>query len=172
MHAQRDLGAAREKKRHVARELQRIAETLLGLDINVLAGEVFALPRDFRKFRALALGRAQPPLVFVPAFGEVAAHEKENAEAGPRIGVMRRQRDGAAQCRNAFFEAAAVMQRGAEIGPAVGIIGIDLDGAAVSGDRLVEAPQGMQRVAEIAVRLGKIGLGRDRLALGARARLS
>ena len=168
VHAHRDLGAARKKERHIARKLQRIAKTLFGLDVNVLAGEIFALPGDFRKFRALALGRAQTPFVFVPAFGEIAAHKKENAEAGPRIGVMRRQRDGAAQCRNAFFEAAAVMQRGAEIGPAVGIIGIDLDGAAVSGDRLVEAPQGVQRIAEIAVRLGKIRLGRDRLALGAR----
>ena len=171
VHAHRDLGAARKKERHIARKLQCVAKTLFGLNVNVLAGKIFALPGDFRKFRALALGRAQTPLVFVPAFGKIAAHKKQNAEAGPRIGVMWRQRDGAAQCRNAFFEAAAVMQRGAEIGPAVGIIGIDFDGATVSGDRLVEAPQGVQRVAEIAVCLGKIRLGRDRLALGARRAL-
>ena len=93
---------------------------------------------------------------------------KQNAEPGTGIGVMRRERDGAAQCRNAFFEAAAVMQRGAEIGPAVGIVRIELDGAAIGDDRFVEAAQGVQRIAEIAVRFGEIGLGRDRLALRAR----
>jgi hypothetical protein len=166
VHAQRDFSAARGKQRHVACKLQRIAEPLLGLDINVLAGEILALPRNLGKFWAFAFGRAQAPLVFIPAFGEIAAHQQENAESGPRIGVVRRQRYGAAQHRNALFEAAAVVQRGAEIGPGVGVIGIDLNGAPIGDDRFVEAPQRMQRVAEIAMRLGEIGIGRDRLALG------
>ena len=118
------LAGARGERRDIARELQRVAKALLGLDIDVLAGEAFALPRIFRKFWALALGRAQPPFVFVPAFAEIAAHEQEYAEPGMGVGVMRRQRDGAAQRRNTFVEAAAMMQRGAEIGPGVGVIGI------------------------------------------------
>ena len=165
VHAQRDLAGARGEKGSVACELQSVAEPLFGLHINVLAGETFALPWFFRKSRPLAFSRAQPPLVFVPAFGEVAAHQQQNAQAGMGIGVVRRQRDSAAQHRDAFLEIAVVVQSGSEIGPAVGEIGVDRNGAAIGDDGFVEPPQRMQCIAEIAMRLGKIGIGGDRLAL-------
>ena len=171
MHAQRHFAGARGEQRDIAGELQRIAKTLLGLNIDVLAGEAFALPRLFGKSRAVALARAQPPFVFVPAFGEIAAHQQQNAEARMGIGVMRRERDGAAQRRDAFLEVAVMMQRGAEIGPAVGIVGLELDGAAIRADGFVELPQRLQRIAEIAMRFGEIRIGRDGLALGARGLL-
>ena len=99
MHPQRHRAGARGEQRQVARELQRVAETLLGLHIDVLAGEALALPGPLRKARALALARAQPPFVFVPALAEIAAHQQQDAESGMRIGVLRRERDGAAQRR-------------------------------------------------------------------------
>ena len=89
MHPQRDLAGARRKRRDVAGELDAVAEALLGLNIDVFAGEAFALPGLFRKARALAFGRAQPPLIFFPALGEIAAHEQKNAEPGMGVGVAR-----------------------------------------------------------------------------------
>ena len=77
--AQRHFAGARREQGNVARELQRIAKALLGLDINVLAGKAVAPPGHFGKFRPGALGRTQPPFVFVPAFAELAAHQKKNA---------------------------------------------------------------------------------------------
>ncbi|WP_245321447.1 hypothetical protein [Bradyrhizobium sp. NAS96.2] len=168
MHSQGDAARAPGKRRDVTRELQRIAETLFGLNIDVLAGKAAACPGNFRKTRPLAFGRAKPPFIFVKTLAEFAAHEQENAEPGTGIGVMRRQRDRAAQRGNAFVEAAAVMQRRAVIGPAVGIIRLELDGAAKSGDRLVEFPQSVERIAEIAVGFGEVRRGRDCLALCAR----
>ncbi|HEY1540906.1 MAG TPA: hypothetical protein VGG01_00725 [Xanthobacteraceae bacterium] len=168
MHPQRHLAGARREQRRIARELQRVAEALLGLHIDVPPREAFAFPRPFGKARALALGRTQPPLVRVPALAEIAAHEQQDAEARTRVGVAGRERDGAAQSGGALRELAGMMQRGAEIGPGVGVIGIELDGATIGGDRLVKALQRMERVAEIAVRLAEIGLGGDRAPLRAR----
>jgi hypothetical protein len=60
-----------------------VAKALLGFDIDVLAGKTRSFPWPFRKARAvLALRRAQPPFVLIPAFAEVAAHQQENAQPG------------------------------------------------------------------------------------------
>jgi hypothetical protein len=168
VHAQCHARPARGKQRDVARELQRVAKSLLGLDVNVLAGQAVALPGIFGKARPFAFAGAQPPLILVPALREVAAHQQKNAEPGMGIGVLRRQGDGAAQGRNPFVETAAMVQRGAEIGPGVGVIGVEFDGAAIGGDSLVEPAQRVQRVAKVAMAFGEIGIGRDRLALCAR----
>ena len=167
LHAQRHMPGARRQQRDVARELQRIAQALLGLHIDVLAGEVLALPRREWKSRPFVLGRAQAPLVFVPAFAEIAAHQQQQAESGMRIGVMRCERDGAAHCRCAVVETPAVMQRRAEIGPCIRKVGSQFDGATVGIDGVIEPSQSVQRIAEIAVRFGKSRLGRDSLAVRA-----
>ena len=165
MHAQRHRASACGEQRQIARELQAVAKTLLGLHINVLAGEVFPLPGPLRETRALALARARPPFIFLPALGQIAAHEQEDAEPGVGVGVMRRKRDRAAQRHDRFIETAVVVQRGAEIGPGVGVVGLQFDGATVGCDSAIELAQGMQRVAEIAVRLGESRIGSDCLAL-------
>ena len=171
MHPQRDPAGTRGEKRQVAGELDAVAETLFRLYVDVLTGEVLAFPRPFREAGALALGRAQPPLVFVPAFAEIAAHEQENAEPGMGVGVVRRKRQRVAQRGDALLVGSVVVQRGAEIGPGLGIVGLDRDGAAIADGRLVELPQRMQGVAEIAVRLGEFRVGGDRLAVDARGLL-
>ncbi len=94
MHPQRDLAGARRKRRDITGELDAVAEALLGLNVDMFAGEAFALPGIFRKSRALAFGRAQPPLIFLPALGEIAAHQQKNAETGMSVGVAGRERDG------------------------------------------------------------------------------
>jgi hypothetical protein len=165
VHTQRHRTGAGGEQRNVARELQRVAKTLLGLHINVLAGEAFALQGPLWKTRALALARAQPPLIFLPALGQIATHEQEDAEPGVGVGVMRQERDRAAQCHASLIETAGVVQRGAEVGPGVGVVGLQFDGAGVGSDRAVELAQSMQRVAEIAVRLGEGRIGGDCLAL-------
>ncbi len=165
MHTQGDALRAPGKQRDVTGELQRIAEALLGLNIDMFAGKALACPGNFRKARALAFARAQPPFILVQTLAEFATHQQENAEAGPGVGVMRRQCDRAPQRGDAFIEAVAMVERRAIIGPAIGIIGLELDGAAIGGDRLVELPHRVQRIAEIAVRLGEVRRGSDRLAL-------
>jgi hypothetical protein len=167
MHAQTHLAGTLGEQRNVAGELQRVAEPLLGLDIDVPAGEAFALPRAFGKARPLALGRTQPPFVFRPAFGEVAVHQQQYAEARMRIGMVRRKSDGAAQDRHRLRVNAVVVQRGAEIGPGIAIGRIERGGTAIGVDRRVETLEAMQRVAEIAMRLSEIGIGGDRPAIGA-----
>jgi hypothetical protein len=156
---------ARGKERNVARELQAVAEALLSLHVDVLAGQTFALPRLLRKARSLALAGAQPPFVFVPAFAEIAAHQQQDAEPGMGVGLVGRKCQGVAQHHHAFLEPAAVVQRGAEIGPGVGKFRLQRDGTAISGDGFVEAPQAVQGIAEIAVRLGEVRTGGDRLPL-------
>ena len=96
MHPQRDLAGARGKRRDITGELDAVAEALLGLNVDMFAGETFALPGIFRKSRALALGRTQPPLIFFPALGEIATHKQKDAKPGMSVGVAGRERNGAA----------------------------------------------------------------------------
>jgi glycosyl transferase family 2 len=144
---------------------QAIAKSLLGLDVDVLAAEVFALPRPFRKARTRAFGRAQPPFVFVPALGEIAPHQEENAEPGMRIGMMRRQGNRVTQGGDSLLEGTAMVQRRAEIGERRGMTRIERHGPAIGCDRLVVTPLSVERVAEIAVRISEIRAELDCLAV-------
>ena len=165
VHAEADRAGTRSEHRQVARELDGVAKALLGLHVDVPAGEAFALPRALRKARALDLTREQPPFVFVEALGEVAAHQQQYAEPGMGVGVLRRERERAAQRCDALLVAAGMVQRGTEIAPGIGEIGLERDGAAIGVDRLVVTLERVERVAEAVVRQGEIGRDRNGAAM-------
>ena len=151
----------------LARELDTVAETLLGLHIDVFAGEALTLPWPFREARTFALSRPQPPFDSVSALSKVATHQQENAQAGMGVCMMRRKCNRAAQ-RDDFLEVAAVVEGRSEIGPSIGVVGLEIDGAAVGRNGFIEPARGMQRVAEIAVRFGEGWIDFDRPTLGTR----
>src|ERR1700733_6201095 len=101
--AQPDRCRACRKTRQIARELDRIAESLFGLYVDGPASNAFALPWPLRKQWSLGLGRAQSPLVLGPAFAEIAAHQQEDAKPGWRIGVKGVERDPPPQVRHALL---------------------------------------------------------------------
>ena len=111
MHPQGYAAGTRGEQRYIADKLQCIAETLFGLDVNVLSGEIFTLPWLFGKSRTLAFAGTQPPLVFIPAFTEIAAHQEQDAKAGSGIGVIWRQRDRPAQRHHAVVELSGIRLR-------------------------------------------------------------
>ena len=166
LHAEGHRRAARCQQRHIARELDGVAETLLGVNVDAPARQALALPRTLRM-----IGR---PLTSVDFSRH--SYSSQPSAMSPRIssrmpspewalawsGV---ERDGASQRGDRFVVAARMMQRGAEIAPAVGEIRRELDGAAIASTASSKRLKRVQRIAEIAVRLREVRLGRDRLAM-------
>ncbi len=165
MHAKAHAAAPRGQQRQIARELQGVAKTLLGLHIDVPAREAFSVPGRLRKSRPLHLAREQAPFVFFQALAEFATRQQQDAEAGMGIGVMGRERERPPQRHQCLVEGAGMMQGRSKIGPGVGEIRHQGNGPAIGGSGLIELLQRVQGVAEAAMRLGEAGVGLDGAAL-------
>src|SRR6202011_351938 len=156
------LAAAGGNQRQVAQELNRVAETLLGMQQDGLAVERLAAPLRLFEIARLQVADAPARLVFLPAGGEVAAQEVQHALAGERHAVAGIERTGAAEARERLVHAAHVLEREAEVEVRDGEARGERDRPAAGGLRFFRAADGAQRVGEIGMGLRVAGpqLGR------------
>ena len=123
-----------------------------------LAGEVpIADPQRPRRLAAVEARGQPPPLIFLPAGGEIA--EREPGEALVDLRIHHVGPDGlrALETGNRLGVAVHVTQCQSEIVVGVGVIAPQRQRPSVARERLVVAVESVIRDAEIAVRVGIIG---------------
>jgi hypothetical protein len=110
-HLEHELAAARRDQRDVAQELDGVAEALLGMQQDGLAGERLAAPLRLREIARRQVADAPARLVFFPAGREVAALEQHDPLARDRLGVVGLRRLGGAEFRERLVEPFEILQR-------------------------------------------------------------
>ena len=120
-----DACVARRDQRHVTAELNGIAESLLAVEQDRLAGDiVLPKPERLRKFVRWDSrgGSLAAPLIFDPSTLEVAGDEARQALEKMRVGMVRTQRNRSIVTRQRLIEPLQVVQRNAAIGQRLGPI--------------------------------------------------
>ncbi len=113
-----DVVAARRDEWGIAAELQRVAETLLGMEQE----RPRRRPAVPSRWRCRAAERAEDaalpaPLVFTPALFEQALLQERHAEIGVEVRLLWLQRDGPAERLGGLSRPIAFHHEAAEIAP-------------------------------------------------------
>src|SRR6185437_14915577 len=186
---------ARRDQRDITREMDRVAETLLGMDQDCLTVQFLAAPlrraeafrcRDvpapaMEAFGKLALHEQREPVIPMRAFmrrvdGEgafialmrgrrVALLQQHIAEIDMRVDRMRLQRNRFAEMPDSSVELVALREDTAEIVMRGGICRLQREDALIAGCGLIALAQLVERGAEIVERVDVIGIECQRLAI-------
>ena len=154
LHFEHDLGAVRGEKRHVARELDGVAKTLLGMQQHGLPRQrIIAEPQ--RPAAAFLLGHAAAapaPFVFLKAAAIVAERQQRQRFHEMDVGVVLAQRVRLAVAGNGVVEAVERGERAAAIEQRTGMIGRRGERVVVGRDRVGIAAEIVQRDAAVEMR--------------------
>ena len=154
LHFEHHLGAVRGQERHVARELDGVAKSLLGVQEHGFARQrIIAEPQ--RPAAALLLGHAAAapaPFVFIKAAAIVAEREQCQRFHEMGVGVVLAQRMRLAVAGDRIVEAVERGQRPAAIEQRAGMIGRRGKRAVVGRDRIGVAAEIVQRDAAVEMR--------------------
>jgi hypothetical protein len=159
-----DIGAAR-RPRDVAGELDHVAIALIGDQQQGAArSERPAVPlrAAARRQQWRYAGKPQPPLVFLPAAGEIALQQRRFGDAEMRAGKFRVERQralGGSNCRRRFQ---AIVIEDTEIVVAMRIGGVERHGPLAGGERRVAPTERAIDLAQIAVEERRARGERDR----------
>jgi hypothetical protein len=149
---------AADNQRHVAQELDAVAQALLGVQQDGPAGERLAAPLRLGEVARRQVADTPARLVLVPAGREVAAQELEHALAGRRHGVVGIERARLAKAREGLVHAVEVLEREAEVEVGDGKARRQRDGPAACGFGVRRMADGAQCVPQIGIGLGVVGL--------------
>jgi hypothetical protein len=169
-----DRRAPLGNERRIAHELQRVAETLLGVQQNGLTrerlcaeplrgGEAAVLAGDIADQRAC--------LVAAPAGAEIAERQARDRFDKPRLGEARPAAQRPLRAHHRLLRPVEPAQRHGAIGEKRGIRGRKRQRPVVGGERLGHAIEPQQRIAAIAERIEMIRIGGKR-SVKARERLA
>ncbi len=160
----REIAAALRSARDVAHELDRVAETLIGDEQQRAVVQHVALPVRLvgGRHRRRHAGHLEAPLELLPPGAVVAVEQQRFAQLEMRAGVVRRQRDDAAETRDRVCDLAAIVVHEAEIIMRVAIVRTEFGRAAAVTERLVELALYATHFAEVAMTHGRIGALRKR----------
>jgi hypothetical protein len=153
----RTTRAARGEDRRKARELERVAEALLGAEDDRAAAERGAVPAVRRRRRDPVARHAKAPLVFRPAAREVTVEEPQLRAVRARMGCHGCCCDRPVEVRDGKVELAACLVREPDAGVGLRVIRIQSEHAAVARNRLVDAARGRVREAEVEQRGNPVG---------------
>ena len=156
LHLQHDPRAGADQ-RHVAAELQGVAEALLGMqqDDDAIPDRL-AVPQRRGEAPGVAgeVPGLPPPLIVLPALRQPPGQQQHIGEVAVRLGEARPQAQRLAVARLGLRRLAEVPRDGAEIVVCVRIVRPQAQGVAVGRGRFHRLAELAQGVAEIAMRLG------------------
>ena len=151
--------------RRIARELDGVAESLLGVEQHGASRERFAaplrhgkIPRPQAYFLVL-----EAPFVAVPAGGVLAAQQSQQGLVPARRGVTGIDGEHLVESGERLVVPAQLDQRQGAVMKRTGIVGTQRDGAVAACDRLLEPLKRLQGGPAIAVRTRVRGVDCDRL---------
>ena len=148
LHFENDAGAAGGDQRGVARKLNGIAETLLGMEQDGLAVDrPLSAPLRLDKIAPQAGNVFSPPAPFVfrQAGGKIAHAQQGQRLVDVDVGAIRPQREGAPVAGERFVVAAQLAQRIAALVKRIEVRGIECDRAVEAAQRVDMAPEFHQR---------------------------
>ena len=164
-HLQDHARAARGDQRRIAAEMDRIAEALLAVQQDGLAGDVaLAQPQRLRKIalRRRHVGLLPAPLIFEKAPREIAGEKPHQGLIAMRDNILRQQRQRARRTGEGLVIAIELFEDLAAIVERVAVIRPQRQQLVITGERLVEPFEIMQGVAAIVERVGIVGPQRER----------
>src|SRR5262249_1182026 len=103
LHFKNDLCPARGDLRHIAAELERVAETLLGMKKDGLPGDLMrSTPLVLREapLECIEMRGFPSPFIFLPTAPQVARHQPAERRVMMSVGEVRAQRDRAVVMRH------------------------------------------------------------------------
>jgi hypothetical protein len=155
-------GAAAFQLACEAHEQEHVAQALLGIEQDALAGDRPAVPRRLGEIGCRRFGQALARFIGGEARRQLAAHQERNGELDPGAPIVGMERQRAAEAADGFVEPAEIAQAECEVEEALGIVAVERDRLEVMFHRLVEPVGGAQRIAEIGMQRGIVGIGRER----------
>jgi len=157
-HLDDDPRAAPGQERHIPEELDGVAQPLLVMQKDRLAGNVLAAPERPREILRLVERVLPAPLVSGPALFQIAGGKQRQGSVPGGVDKLRLQRHGSVAARDRRREPVAVQQRHAKIAVRLGAGGVVRDRALKARDRFVSAVAQQQQDAKIGQRLGVLEL--------------
>ncbi len=163
LHLQHDLGARARQQRDIARELDRVAQSLLGVQQDRVALKwIFSEPKRTAVAAALRrhAGSTPPPFVLLEAAAKVADRQQRKRLIEMRVGVILADFECLGIARHRLVMAIERLQREAAIVQGLYVVGSNRERAVIGRDRIPIATQAEQAYAAVVVR-GRI-VGRHR----------
>jgi hypothetical protein len=160
LHFEDHARAARGDRRHIAAELNRIAQSLFAMEQDRLVSDRLAAPERLREHAVGEDHRFLHPAPFVvgPAAGEIAAQQPQGRRVAMRHDVAGLQGQRAVVARQRFVEPIGPFQGVAPIGERLGEVRPHRERAIVTRQRFLASIQRQQRIAAVAERIGMVRL--------------
>src|SRR5262245_28808811 len=155
LHLQHDLGARARQQRDVARELDRVAQPLLGVQQDRVALQrIFSEPERTAVAATLRrhAGSPPPPFVLLKTAAKVADRQQRKRLIETRVGVILADFERPGIARQGLVMAIERLQREAAIVPGLHMVGSDRERAIISRDRILIAAHVEQAYAAVVVR--------------------